>query len=253
MVFTKTSGLGDNLYVQGWDMSGDVGSLSKIGGGPAALDVTGIDKSAMERTGGKRDSSMEFSSWFNPYTAVSPDKMWLLPRTQVIGTYFRGKAVGNEGAACVARQVNWDPTRAADGAMSMACQLLADSFGVEWGTTLTAGKLAVAGGVSGAGYHDAAALTAFGAQAYIQFFSVADNSITVKIQDNATDNAGTYADIPGLTSGAVTTAMCPYAIRVATTNTENIDQWLRIATTGTATNSSIAVLLCRNLIAGQAF
>ena len=45
----KTSGLGDNCYVGGYDLSGDIGSLGKISGSVATIDVTGINKSAFER------------------------------------------------------------------------------------------------------------------------------------------------------------------------------------------------------------
>jgi hypothetical protein len=62
----KQTGLGDNCYISGYNLSGDVGSLGRIGGGPALLDVTGIDKSAFERLGGLRDGGVDFSAFFNP-------------------------------------------------------------------------------------------------------------------------------------------------------------------------------------------
>ena len=62
----KSSGLGDNCYIGGYDLSGDIMALSKVSGGPATLDVTAINKSAHERIGGIRDGALDFSSAFNP-------------------------------------------------------------------------------------------------------------------------------------------------------------------------------------------
>ena len=46
----KQTGLGDNCYVSGYDLSGDVGSLGRVGGGPALLEVTaGTSKAQLHR------------------------------------------------------------------------------------------------------------------------------------------------------------------------------------------------------------
>jgi hypothetical protein len=61
----KTSGLGDNFYIGGYDLSGDVASIDKISGPVATLDSTGISKSANERLFGLRDASLQFTTLFN--------------------------------------------------------------------------------------------------------------------------------------------------------------------------------------------
>jgi hypothetical protein len=61
----KQSGLGDNFYIGGYDLSGDVSALDKISGPIAVLDSTGINKSANERLFGQRDASMQFTTLFN--------------------------------------------------------------------------------------------------------------------------------------------------------------------------------------------
>ena len=91
---TKQSGLGDNLYINGYDLSGDVGALSRIGGGPHALEVTGIDKSAHERIGGLRDGGIEFQAWFNDAAAHAHPVLSALPLTDRIVTYCRGTTIG---------------------------------------------------------------------------------------------------------------------------------------------------------------
>ena len=48
---SKQSGLGDQAFVHGYDLSGDVASLSRIAGGQGLGDLTGINSSAYERVG----------------------------------------------------------------------------------------------------------------------------------------------------------------------------------------------------------
>ncbi|MDH6116912.1 hypothetical protein ABH930_000331 [Kitasatospora sp. GAS204A] len=133
----KTSGLGDNFYVGGYDLSGDINSLSKISGTLATIDVTAINESGMERLGGKRDGAVDFTAYFNP-TGAHP-VLSALPTSDVQASYRRGTVLGNPAAEIVARQLNYDPTRGADGALTVACSLSGDGFGLEWGIQLTPG------------------------------------------------------------------------------------------------------------------
>ena len=148
---TKTSGLGDALYVGGYNLSGDIGSLGKIGGGPAALDITGIDKSATERIGGKRDGAIEFSAWHNPSASRAHPRLSLLPTTDTTATYCRGTTLGNPAAAQVSKQINYDGSRDADGNLPLAVQALANTYGLEWGLQLTAGTRTDAAATAGTG------------------------------------------------------------------------------------------------------
>ncbi len=250
---TKVAGLGDNFYLSGLDLSGDVSAVTKIGGGPAALDVTGIKSSANERLGGHRDGGFDFASWFNPYGAGVPAGLYLLPAADVVGCYFQGTAVGNEAAGAVSKQLNYDGTRGTDGSFSFVCSLQANGFGLEWGTQHTAGIQLDAAPASSAGMDSGAAGASFGAQLYVQVFSVSGTSVTVKMQDFTADTPGSYADVTGLATGAVTPAMCPYGVRVATANNALIRRWTRVVTTGTFTNARFAVILVRNLAAGVVF
>ena len=60
----KQSGLGDNFYIGGYDLSGDVSALSQITGGPVLLDVTPINSSANQRIGGLRSGDLQFTTFF---------------------------------------------------------------------------------------------------------------------------------------------------------------------------------------------
>ena len=66
----KQSGLGDALFISGYDLSGDIQAVGNIGGGPAALEFTGINKSAHERKGGKLDGRLQATTYFNPGPAA---------------------------------------------------------------------------------------------------------------------------------------------------------------------------------------
>jgi hypothetical protein len=244
---TKQSGLGDNLYVGGYDLSGDIGSLGSISGGPAALVVTAINKSAQERIGGLRNGQIEFSSWFDPATDASHDRLSTLPTADVQLMYCRGTSIGSHAAALIGKQVNYDPSRGDDGSLSFAVQAQSNSFGIEWGRLLTAGKRTDSTATNGTSL-DTTASAAFGAQAYLQVFAFTGTSVTVTVQDSA-DNS-VFANVAGLSFTAATGITSE---RLATGNTATIRRYLRVATTGTFSNAVFAVIVVKNEIAGQVF
>lgn len=148
---TKQSGLGDGLIVDGTNLSGDTGSLGRIGGGPNPLPVTGIDKSGFERIGGQRDGGIEWSSWFNPASGQAHAKLSTLPITNRVITYQRGTSLGKPAACLVGKQIDYAPTRGDDGAMTIAVQSLSNGYGIEWGEQLTPGIRTDAGATNGTG------------------------------------------------------------------------------------------------------
>lgn len=147
----KSSGLGDNFLIGGYDLSGDVGSLSSISGGPAALDVTAINQSAYNRIGGLRNGNMEFMAYFNTATGQAHPTLSALPSTDVIATYLRGTSLGSDAACMVAKQINYDGTRAADGMFTFAVQAQSNAYGLEWGVQGTAGLRTDTGATTGTG------------------------------------------------------------------------------------------------------
>lgn len=239
----KQSGLGDRFFWGGYDLSGDIGSLGNIGGGPSLLAVTGIDKLAFERIGGARDGRIELSTWFNPSTNQAHDVFGNLPTGSQYAMYCRGVGIGSPAANLYGKQVNYDPTRGDDGSMSAAVSTQGDGFGLEWGEQLTAGIRTDTTATNGTGFDGVAAST-FGGQAYLQVFGVTGTSVTVTIQDSA-DNA-TFAAIAG---GGTFVAAVPgrSAQRVAITGT--VRRYVRAITTGTFTNAQFAVSFTRNATA----
>lgn len=241
----KSSGLGDAFYAAGYDLSGDIGSVS-LSGGPATLDVTGIDKSAFERIGGLRNGSMQWKAFFNPDLGMTHDKLAALPTADVICTYMRGTTLGNPAACQVSKQINYDGTRADSGEFTFSVDAQSNGFGLEWGQQLTAGKRTDTAATNGTGI-DTTASVSFGAQAYLQAFSFAGTDVTVKIQDSA-DNV-TFADVAGLSFTQITAG--PTSERIATGATATIRRYLRAvtATTGGFTSLVFAVVVVKNATA----
>ena len=145
----KQSGLGDNFYLHGYDISGDINSIGTISGAMSPLDVTGIDKSAYERIGGSRSGDIEFTAYFNDATSRAHPRLSTLPTTDVHLYYARGTTLANPAACMVGKQINYDGTRGDDGDFKFAVQAQCNGFGIEWGKQLTAGKRTDTGATNG--------------------------------------------------------------------------------------------------------
>jgi hypothetical protein len=244
---TKGHGMGDNFYVGGYDLSADIASLENIHGGPAALPGTDITMSAMARLGGLRDGGFSFTSYFDDAAGQAHPRLSVLPTADVTACYFRGTAVGNQAAACIGKQINYDPKRAADGSLMIGVDIQANGFGLEWGQQLTAGKRTDTGATNGASI-DTAASVSFGAQAYLQVFAFTGTDVTVKIQDSA-DNSS-FTD---LTGGGFTqiTSGTPQTQRIATSAVQAVRRYIRAVTVTTGGFSSLtfAVMIAKNVTA----
>jgi hypothetical protein len=243
----KQSGMGDALFVAGVDLSGDTQSLGSIGGGPAVIDVTAINKSAYERIGGRRDGRIEWTSYFNDATGAAHPTLKGLPTTDVHLMYCRGTTLANPGAALVAKQINYDGTRADDGAFTFALQAQANGYGLEWGKQLTAGKRTDTGATSGTGVDFGTGSTTFGAQFYLQVFSFTGTDVTIRVQESSDNGAGdAWANVTGGAFTAVTAG--PTTERIATASGQTVERYLRVttSTTGGFSELTFAVLAVRN-------
>lgn len=240
---SKQSGLGDNFYFQGYDLSGDVGALSRIGGGPELLEVTGIDKTAFERITGKKSGGMEFSTFFNDDAVGDSAHTALkgLPYTDVIGTYCRGTALGGVSAVCISKQIGYDFTRGNDGGLGANVSLQSNGFGIEWGVQGTAGKRTDTTATSPATGIDTLASASFGGQAYLQVFSLTGTSVTVAIEDSANNSA--FSSVAGF---AFVAASAKGAQRIQLGSTATLRRYLRVVTTGTFTSAIFQVTIVKN-------
>lgn len=240
----KQTGLGDNLYVDGYNISGDVGSISEIGGGPAALVMTGIDKLGYERYGGKLDGRLSFNSFFNDATGQATNVLKSLPTGSVYAYYARGTTLGNAAASMLAKQINYDGTRGDDGSLTFATSMQADQYGIEWGKQLTAGVRTDTAATNGTGVDFTDVSTVLGWQAYLQVFSFTGTSCTVTLQDSA-DNAS----FANLTGGAFTAATGRTTERLAGASNATVRRYLRAITSGTFSSCAFAVMFVRNATA----
>lgn len=244
---SKQSGLGDNFFIDAYNLSGDVMALDTISNSRDVLPATGIDKSAMERMQGLRDGHMEVSCFFNDAAGQAHPVLSTLPTTDRVATYCRSTTLGKPAASMVAKQIGYDGSRGDDGSFTLKTELQANGYGLEWGNQLTAGKRTDTTATNGSSYDYGASIgtTAFGLQMYVHLLSFTGTSVTIKVQSSTDNGAGdAFADITGATSGALTAAG---AVRVATATNVNVERYLRVVTTGTFTSAVFVVNVVRNL------
>lgn len=239
----KQNGLGDLLFLDGYDVSGDVGSVERIAFPSRVLDVTAINASGMERIHSHVDGEISFRQFFNDAAAAEHEVLRAKGSgADRIATYFHGSTLGNVTAGLVAKQVNYDWERSADGALLGSTQLLGNKYGLEYGVMLTAGKRTDTTATNGTGVDNGAA-TALGLAAYLQVFAFTGTSVTVTLQESSDDAAGDpYAAVTG---GAFTAATAIGAQRIVTGLTLAVERYLRVVTTGTFSNAVFAVCATR--------
>ena len=238
---SKQSGLGQQFYLDGVDLSGDTGAANSISSPRMVQPVTGIDKYAFERIHLLKDGAFNWQSWWNPTGAHA--ELSTLPTGDRIANWLTGTTLGDPAFGVVCKQLSYDPTRAADGSMTIAVQGQANGFGLEWGKTLTAGAADFTGAANGTGV-DFAASTDFGLQAYLQVLEFTGTSVTVTLQDSAN---GT--DWAGIGSGvAFAAATAEGAQRIQTDRDETIRQHLRIVVSGTFDTATLAVVVVKNKV-----
>ena len=232
----KESGIGDNFYIGGYDLSSDVSALDTIACRRAALDVTSIDKAAYERISGLRDAEITFTTWRDMATDQEFNALSTLPTTDRSCMYFHGSTVGNSAFSMIGKQINYDWSRGQDGSLSGTVQVLANGYAGDWGDMLTTGKQTFTGAANGASIDYTTATTAFGAVAYLQVFSFAGTSATFVVADSADNSA--FTAITGLTFTAVTGRTDQ---RLATAVGATIRRYVRIQVTGTFSSCVAAV------------
>jgi hypothetical protein len=230
----KQTGLGDNFFIGGRDLSGDVNSLSTISARRSVLDVTGIDQSGIDRVQGLGDGELTFVTWFNDGTNAAHTAVSGLPTTNVIALYMRGTAANSPAAGLVAKQINYDPTRGQDGSWSATVQCLGTSgIPLEWGVLLQAEATHSSAGSSSS--KDDSASSSSGLAAYLQLIDINSGTPTIKLQDS-TDNSS-WADLVSFT--AVANGNEPTAERVEVSGTVN--RYLRVTSTGTFSNAKFII------------
>lgn len=240
----KQSGLGDNFYIAEFNVSGDINSLGGISAPTATLESTAIDKYGMERLYAHRDGHVEGTSYFNPSAGKAHAAFSTLPRTDRVVTYARGTTLGNPAFSMVAKQIDYNGTRADDGSFTFNFTADANSFGADWGRLLTAGPRTDTAATNGSSVDFGTGSTSFGLQMYVHLFAFTGTSVTIKLQESSDNAVGDpFADVTGATTGALSSAQ---AVRVQTARNLTVERYLRVVTTGTFSNAQFVVVVNRN-------
>ena len=239
----KRSGIGMKLYLQGMDMSGDVGSIGTMRSSVTPIDVTPIDAAAVERIHGLRDGEITFNCFFNNADDETHDALAALPTTDVLCMVLTSTTAGEPVFCLTAKQINYDWTRNADGSMSGTVQLLAASgIPLEYGLLLAA-KTTHASATDETGI-DFGAQTTAGAIGFLQHFSADSGTVEYDLEDSSdsTDgDDGNWANLGAFTD--VETPYAPTAQRIEISGT--VERWTRASTNGTFSNAVFAMALRR--------
>ncbi len=241
----KTSGLGDRLYVGGYDLSGDVGAVGTIKGGHSLATVTGIDKSAVERLGVLRDGELSFTAWWDTAAGGSHPVLSALPSTDVVAEFHHGAAYGVPAAGITGKEIDYAINIPMDGVVTAAPQILGNGFGLEWGYSLTnAGQTFASGTNYGSDCDDLAGSptsTAFGACLYVNLISIGGGNVTISAVHGAA--AAPTTAIAGCTTTSLTV---PGAYRLPSTSpTETILRYTRLKVVSSTNSVIVAAMLVR--------
>ncbi len=255
----KQSGLGMQMWIDGYTVGGDVQGVDKIGSPLETLDFTDITRRAFERQIGRRDGSIDFTAFFNPDAIGTPPgihtALKTLPLTDRIVTaaipISTALAIGDPAAALIVKQGNYDGTREASGAFTFKVATQANGYGLEWCQLVTAGQRSDTTATNGASLDLGTvptATVAFGLQAYLHVISFTGTSVTIKLQGSSDDGGGdAFADITG--GGFTVVSSAPQAQRIATSATASIERYIRVVTTGTFSQCTFVVAVIRNTVA----
>lgn len=230
----KSGGLGQRLFFHGSDISTGVQDFSDTGAGWAPLTSTDITQFAVARQiGGQRDGRLSMNNFFDDAVGAAHDVLSALPTTDVILTWvFNVVALGAQTFSLNAKQADYNPSRPQEGSLLFATQALGNSYGGDFGQTLTLGKRTDAAATAGSGV-DFAAATTHGLTAYLHVVSFTGTDATVKLQESSDNGAGdAWADVVGggftqITGGA------PTAQRLQTSRTLAVERYLRATTVTT--------------------
>ncbi len=145
----------------------------------------------------------------------------------------------------MSKQANYDGNRATDGSFTFDVSTMGNGYGLEWGKQLTAGARTDTSGGNGTGVDFAGGGSlAFGAQFYLEVTAFTGTDCTIKIQESSDNGVGdAFADVTG---GAFTQVTGITAERIATSNTQTVERYLRVVTSGTFSSITFYVMANRN-------
>ena len=236
----KSAGLNQRFFINGYDLSGDVGALEDASSPRETFDVTSLDKSANERLMGRGDGSMTFLTYFNDAAGQEHAALKGLPTTDIQAIWGFGASIGDTACGILAKQTDYAFSHPSDGSLSITVPLVSTGgIPLEWGKMLTAGKRTDSSATNG-GSLDNAASSASGLCAYLQVFAFSGTSVTVTIQESSDNGSG-----DAFATKASFTAVSAANKQERITASGTVERYLRVVTTGTFSNAVFAVAVRR--------
>ena len=197
----KNTGLGQALFVQGYDLSTDASALDGAGYNQEMLEITGIDKSATERVAGRLESTITVNGWFDNADDKAHEAYTVsnkLPTGDRVVTYQMGTAITEPSLFLNAKQANYDVTNSPGNALATTASFSSTASvsgfdGVAFGVMLDAGATTYTSTTNGTTV-DQSASSAAGSVACLQFISGASvSSLVAKIQHSS--DSASWSDI----------------------------------------------------------
>jgi hypothetical protein len=192
---SKINGLGAGFVMGGYNIAGDVTDFD-CSAAVGVLDVTDITQSAHSRLQGLHDGTMAITVLMDPANA-HPVLASLPTADTLMEALLPPLAIGSPVACLNAKQIDYPPSRANDGMLSMKVEGHANGYGLEWGLQLTPGLRTDTAATNGPSLNNGAA-SLWGAQAYLQLTAFTGTNVTVTLQ-HAPDNA-TWTTLLGFTA-----------------------------------------------------
>lgn len=230
----KGGGLGQQFYIGGYDISGDVASIQTASSTRGVLDKTGINSSAIERVLTHGSGEITFQTHFNDATGQEHDALSGLPTGQTDVMWLTSSSRGDEAAFLQCKQVGYDWDRGTDGNLLGTVQCLGDAAPLEWGVMVTAGTDTHASATSSSSVDENGATgdSSNGARGYIQVMSIDSGTPTFILEDSSNDSVWAT-----LISFGADTARSSDRLTV----TGAVGRYVRATTTGTFTNATFAM------------
>jgi len=226
----KSTGLAQKFFHGIYDLSGDIGSVSSWSTPVAVLDVTGIDKSAIERVQGLSDGTVSFNAFFNDAAAAEHVAL-RVPSSGAVVTWAMGSTVGDVAGMMQGQGVSYDPTRGPDGGLAFDVEMVNYASPAVWGVMLTPGLKTDTSAANGATLDQGAQTTA-GAEAILHVTSFTGSNFTATVQDSA--NGSDWGTLKAFTQVTDTGSE-----RVTVSGT--VERYVRVISTGTFNPVSFAV------------
>ena len=239
---TVESAIGSRFFLDGYDISGDVGQIGTMRVNVAALDISNITESGMRRLAGRKTGEISWNVFFNDAASQEHVALKSINRNNRYAAWaHRCAAIGDSGIALLGKQNNYDWNLGAEGGLFGTVQMLSNGSPIEPCELLTPGKRTDTGATNGASL-DGAASTSFGLAAYLFLTDFTGTDITVALEDSANDSA--WAAISG---GAFTQATAVGAQRIQTAVGGTVRRYVRVVTTtsGGFTSATFVVLFIR--------